>query len=77
MIGVAAGIPLGSYVSHLFFQAMSTSAEDIISFTLEILPRSYIVAAVLAVLIMLISQIPAILQISNQNLATVTKEWSE
>jgi putative ABC transport system permease protein len=76
-IGVAAGIPLGDYISHLFFDAMSTSAEDIISFTLEILPRSYVIAAVMAVLIMLLSQIPAILQIANQNLATVTKEWNE
>lgn len=76
-IGIAAGIPLGTYISQMFFQAMSTSAEDIISFTLEILPRSYIIAAVAAVVIMLLSQIPAILQISHQNLATVTKEWNE
>ncbi len=76
-IGVAAGIPLGNYISHLFFDAMSTSAEDIISFTLVILPRSYVVAASMAILIMLISQIPAIVQIANQNLATVTKEWNE
>ena len=76
-IGIAAGIPLGAYISQMFFQAMSTSAEDIISFTLEILPRSYVIAAVAAVVIMLLSQIPAILQISHQNLATVTKEWNE
>jgi len=76
-IGIVIGIPMGYYVSHFFFDAMSTSAEDIISFTLEILPRSYIIAAVAAVIIMLLSQIPAILQISRQNLATVTKEWNE
>lgn len=76
-MGIAIGIPLGNYISHGFFQAMSTSAEDIISFTLEILPRSYYIAAAAAVIIMLLSQIPAILQIRNQNLATVTKEWSE
>jgi putative ABC transport system permease protein len=77
IIGVAVGLPLGAYISQLFFQAMSTSAEDIISFTLEILPRSYVIAATAAVVIMLLSQIPAIQQIRNQNLATVTKEWSE
>ena len=77
VIGIAIGIPLGNYTSHAFFNAMSTSAEDIISFTLEILPRSYIIAACAAVVIMLLSQIPAIMQIRNQNLATVTKEWSE
>ena len=77
VIGIAIGIPLGYYTSHAFFNAMSTSAEDVISFTLEILPRSYVIAACAAVVIMLLSQIPAILQIRNQNLATVTKEWSE
>ncbi|MFA5066181.1 MAG: FtsX-like permease family protein [Dehalococcoidia bacterium] len=77
VVGIAVGIPLGNYISHLFFEAMSTSAEDIISFTLEILPRSYVVAAAMAVVIMLVSQIPAIVQIANQNLATVTKEWNE
>jgi putative ABC transport system permease protein len=76
-IGIAMGIPLGTYISQMFFQAMATSAEDIISFTLEILPRSYVIAAVAAVIIMLLSQIPAIWQISHQNLATVTKEWNE
>jgi putative ABC transport system permease protein len=75
-IGIAIGIPLGNYISHLFFNAMATSAEDIFTFTLEIMPRSYIIAAGAAVLIMLISQIPAIMQIRNQNLATVTKEWT-
>jgi putative ABC transport system permease protein len=77
IVGIIVGLPLGNYISHLFFNAMATSAEDIISFTLEILPRSYIIAAVAALLIMLMSQIPAILQIRNQNLATVTKEWGE
>jgi putative ABC transport system permease protein len=77
IVGIIIGLPLGNYISHLFFNAMATNAEDIISFTLEILPRSYIIAAVAALLIMLMSQIPAILQIRNQNLATVTKEWGE
>lgn len=76
-IGIAAGIPLGTYISKFFFDAMSTSAEDIISFSLDISQRSYIIAAVAAVAIMLLSQIPAILQIRGQNLASVTKEWSE
>ncbi|MCX6004182.1 MAG: FtsX-like permease family protein [Chloroflexi bacterium] len=77
-IGVAAGIPLGKYISRMFFEAMSTSAEDVISMAPpEVSMRSYIIACTAAVLIMLISQIPAILQIVNQNLATVTKEWSE
>lgn len=77
VIGIAIGLPLGRLISQLFFNAMSRSAEDVISFTLVILPRSYIIAAIVAVAIMLLSQLPAILQITRQNLATVTKEYSE
>ncbi len=77
IVGIAIGIPLGNYISQLFFNSMVTSAEDVFTLALVILPRSYIIAAGASVLIMLISQIPAILQIRNQNLATVTKEWSE
>jgi hypothetical protein len=56
---------------------MSTSAEDVISMTLTLSMRSYIIACGLALVILLVSQLPAILQIRAQNLATVTKEWSE
>jgi len=77
-IGVVIGIPAGKYISNMFFQAMSTSAEDVISMAPpEVSMRSYIIAVVAAVVIMLISQIPPIMQIIHQNLATVTKEWSE
>jgi putative ABC transport system permease protein len=77
MLGVLAGIPAGRYVSEAFFNAMSTSAEDVISMTLTLSMRSYIIACGLALVILLVSQLPAILQIRAQNLATVTKEWSE
>jgi len=77
-IGVAIGIPAGKYISLKFFEAMSTSAEDVISMAPpEISDRSLIVAVAAAILIMLISQVPAIMQITRQNLATVTKEYSE
>jgi putative ABC transport system permease protein len=78
VIGVAIGIPLGKYISLKFFEAMSSSAEDVISMSPpDISMRSLIIAVAAAILIMLISQIPAILQITRQNLATVTKEYSE
>lgn len=76
-IGIAVGIPLGTYISGFFFRAMATGVEDIISFTLEIMPRSYYIAAVAALVIMLLSQIPAIFQVNHQDLATATKAWQE
>lgn len=77
-MGVAAGIPAGKYISQKFFDAMSSSAEDVISMSPpEISPRSLMIAVAAAVVIMLVSQIPAILTITGQNLATVTKEYGE
>ena len=77
-MGVVIGIPLGKYISLQFFEAMSTNAEDVFSMSPpEISARSFITAVVAAVLIMLISQLPAIMQITRQNLATVTKEYSD
>jgi ABC-type antimicrobial peptide transport system permease subunit len=57
--------------------AMGTSTDDMFSFNLIILPRSYMIAIVFALLILLISQLPAIRQITRLSLATATKEWSE
>jgi putative ABC transport system permease protein len=76
-IGVLIGIPMGYYIADLFMKQMSTSAEDIVSINLVIFPRSYAIAIVAALIVLIISQIPAIRSISRQNLATVTKEWNE
>jgi ABC-type antimicrobial peptide transport system permease subunit len=75
--GVLLGIPMGRYISDFFMTQMSTSAEDIVSMSLVIFPRSYILAIGIALLVLIVSQIPAIRSISRQNLATATKEWSE
>jgi putative ABC transport system permease protein len=78
IIGISAGIPAGKYISQKFFDAMSRNAEDVISMSApEISLRSLMIAIAAAVIIMLVSQIPAILQIVRQNLATVTKEYGE
>jgi putative ABC transport system permease protein len=78
VLGVIAGIPLGKFIAQKFFEASASSAEDVISMTPpDISVRSLVIAVTAAILIMLISQIPAILQITRQNLATVTKELGE
>jgi ABC-type antimicrobial peptide transport system permease subunit len=56
---------------------MSTSTEDLVSFTLTIFPRTYIIAIISALVILLISQLPAIRQVTHLSLATATKDWAE
>ena len=48
-----------------------------LAFTAIIYPQSYVIAAVCSVLILLISQWPAIRQMQRMSLPTVTKGWAE
>jgi len=73
-LGVAIGIPLGRYIANYF---MAQVEMDIFSMTAVIFPRSYIIACVSALVILLVSQIPAIRQVSRMSLPTTTKDWSE
>jgi putative ABC transport system permease protein len=77
LIGIIMGIPAGRYISEYFFKSMSTSTEDVVSMTLTIFPRTYIIAVISALVILIISQIPAIRQVTQLSLATATKDWSE
>jgi putative ABC transport system permease protein len=74
LLGVIIGLPLGYYVASYFF---SMYESDLFSMSTVILPRSYIIAALAALIILFISQIPPIRQIYRLRLPTVTKDWSE
>jgi putative ABC transport system permease protein len=76
-IGVLIGMPMGYYIADLFMKQMSTSAEDVVSMNLVVFPRSYAIAVIAALIVLIVSQMPAIRSIIRQNLATVTKEWNE
>ena len=73
-LGVAIGIPLGRYIANYL---MAQVEMDIFSMTAIIFPRSYIIACVSALVILLVSQIPAIRHVSRMSLPTATKDWSE
>lgn len=73
-LGVAIGIALGRYIANYL---MAQVEMDIFSMTAIIFPRSYIIACVSALVILLVSQIPAIRQVSRMSLPTATKDWSE
>lgn len=77
LIGIIMGIPAGRYISEYFFKSMSTSTEDLVSFTLTIFPRTYIIAIISALIILFVSQLPAIRQVTHLSLATATKDWAE
>ncbi len=76
-MGTLAGLPAGRFVSQYLMDSMSTSVEDMFSFKLVIMPRTYWFAAVFAVVILLVSQLPAIRRAAGLSLATATKESSE
>jgi len=73
-LGVIMGMPLGHYLAVAYMAQFET---DIMSMSAVIFPRSYAIAASAALVILLVSQIPAIRQIYRLSLPTATKDWSE
>ena len=73
-LGVIMGMPLGHYLAVAYMAQFET---DIMSMSAVIFPRSYAIAASAALVILLVSQIPAIRQIYQLSLPTATKDWSE
>ncbi|MFC2008465.1 ABC transporter permease [Chloroflexota bacterium] len=76
VIGIAVGLPLGYQLASYIMEAQTASMENM-SFSAVIYPRSYIIAAVCGIIIVLLSQIPAIKRMTTMSLPTVTKDWSE
>ena len=73
-LGVIIGLPLGYYLAVAYMAQFET---DMVSMAAVIFPRSYVIAASAALVILLVSQIPAIRQIYRLSLPTATKDWSE
>ncbi len=74
--GIALGLPLGYQLANYIMVASSETMEGF-NFTAIVYPRSYVIAAVCSLIIMLLSQIPAIRRMTTMSLPTVTKDWSE
>ena len=75
-LGILLGLPAGYHVANFIMEAQQAGMENM-SFTAVIYPRSYVIAAVLSVIIMLLSQMPAIKRLTTMSLPTVTKGWAE
>jgi putative ABC transport system permease protein len=74
--GILLGLPAGYQIANAFMTQASQDVEGF-AFTTIIYPSSYIIAAACSVLILLISQMPAIRQMQRMSLPTVTKGWAE
>ena len=72
-LGIAMGLPAGYYIANYF---MSQVSSEMMTMAAVIYPRSYVIASLSALVILLVSQMPAIRQVSRMSLPTVTKDWS-
>jgi putative ABC transport system permease protein len=76
LFGILIGLPAGYQIANAFMTQASSDVEGF-AFTAIIYPASYVIASVCSVAIMLISQMPAIRQVTKMSLPTVTKGWAE
>lgn len=74
VLGIIIGLPAGYHIANYF---MAQTSTEMMSMVATIYPRSYIIAAMCALIILLVSQLPAIKRVTTMNLSTVTKDWSE
>jgi putative ABC transport system permease protein len=77
IIGVAIGIPLGQYIAQLFMDSVNASADESMSLNIVILPETYILSIVAAIIMLLISQVPALRHVRRMSLTTALKDWYE
>jgi putative ABC transport system permease protein len=71
IVGLIIGVPLGYAVSLYLMGLIQT---DMFSFDLVLYFRTYLLTVGAMIVVMLISELPGILNLSHLNLAKVTKE---
>ncbi len=75
--GVLLGIPMGRWVADYFMSTVGSMSEEAMTMNLVIFPQSYAIAIGLALVMLLLSQIPAIRQVRKMSLTTALKDWYE
>ncbi len=76
-VGVLMGIPGGRFIAEYYMSAMGSGSEETASMPLVIFPRTYIIAACFALVILIVSQLPALRQVNRLSLSTAIKDWYE
>lgn len=75
VVGVCLGLPLGRALVEGFFRAAQTEGQtELFSMKVVVAPGTYIMAAVAVVLVVLLSQLPALVHVNRLDLARATKE---
>jgi putative ABC transport system permease protein len=77
LVGAGVGIPLGLYVAQIFMDTVNASAEEAMSLNIVVAPESYVFAIAVALVMLLVSQIPALRQVRRMSLTTALKDWYE
>ncbi|MBI4216193.1 MAG: FtsX-like permease family protein [Chloroflexi bacterium] len=73
LAGIALGLPLGYVMAVNFMKAYQ---GDLMSISVVLLPRTFILAAAGILLVLLLSQIPALRLIQRLDLAAEVKDWN-
>jgi putative ABC transport system permease protein len=75
LLGVVLGLPMGRGLVEGFFRAAQTEEQmELFSMKIVVNPATYVLAALAIVVVVLLSQLPAIIQVNRLNLARATKE---
>ncbi|MDR7419486.1 MAG: FtsX-like permease family protein [Armatimonadota bacterium] len=75
LIGVALGLPLGRLTVEGFLRAAQTEEQmELFAMKVVVNPQTYVLTATAIVIVVLLSQLPSILQVNRLDLARATKE---
>jgi putative ABC transport system permease protein len=76
-IGAVLGLPIGRWFVEQFWKASQTEEQqDLFTFTIVVLPETYVIAGVAVLVTALVSQWPSLRMLAKLNLAQATKERS-
>ncbi|MFH1639586.1 MAG: FtsX-like permease family protein [Chloroflexota bacterium] len=76
VLGIAMGIPIASNLTRFFFTSVGDTS-DMMSLSIATSNTTYLVTIISSLVVLLVSQMPAIRQVLRLKLATATKDWSE
>lgn len=74
-VGIILGLPAGRWMVSAFIKAAASEEQmELFAFKTVVFPRTYLIAAAAIVIVVLISQLPALSHVNRLNLARATKE---
>ncbi|MCB8932802.1 MAG: ABC transporter permease [Chthonomonadaceae bacterium] len=75
LIGIAVGLPFGRwFVGWFWLAAQTQEQQDLFTFTITVLPETYVASGLAILLAVAVSQLPALRALGRLDLAQATKE---